>query len=194
MKPKFFATQIEFRKWLEKNHKKEKELFIGYYKLNSGKTSMTWSESVDQALCFGWIDGLRRSIDSESYQNRFTPRKRKSNWSNINIKKVEMLTEQGLMHPAGIESFKNRTEDISGIYAFEKEELNFSTAFEKKFKENKTAWKYFQTLAQSYRKLSSNWVMSAKKEATRIKRLKELIADCSAGINKWKNNKYKEKK
>ena len=126
MTPRFFATQKEFRKWLEKNHKKETELLVGFHKVNSDKISMTWSQSVDQALCFGWIDGVRKSIDKDSYQIRFTPRKPTSIWSGINIQKIQELTRQGLMHPTGIRSFQNRKEKISKIYSYEKEEAKFS--------------------------------------------------------------------
>lgn len=193
MTPLFFSNQNEFRTWLENNHLKETELYVGFYKVNSGIPSMTWSQSVDQALCFGWIDGVRHSIDKDSYKIRFTPRKKGSIWSAVNLKKVENLIEQGLMQPAGLEIYNNRTESKSKIYSFENEEVKFSPEFEKRFKENKAAWEYFQSLAPTYRKPSSNWVMSAKQEATRLKRLNELIADCESGTNKWKHNKYNKK-
>lgn len=193
MMPTFFTTQEEFRKWLEKNHKKETELLVGFHKVNSGKSSMTWSQSVDQALCFGWIDGVRKSIDANSYQIRFTPRKPTSIWSTVNILKITELTRKGLMKPNGIESFQNRTENKSNIYSHENEEVNFSPGFEKQFKANKIAWNYFQSLAPSYRKLSKNWVMSAKQETTRVKRLKELIKDSEAKTNQWKDSKYNKK-
>lgn len=192
MTPTFFADQQEFRKWLTKNHKKETEFLVGFYKVGSGKPSMSWSESVDQALCFGWVDGVRHSLGNDSYQIRFTPRKKTSIWSAVNIKKVENLIEQGLMKPEGLLSFENKKDHLSKIYSFEKDEVNFSPEFEKQFKANKKAWVYFQSLAPSYRKPSSNWVMSAKQEATRIKRLNELIADSEAETNKWKHNKYKK--
>jgi uncharacterized protein YdeI (YjbR/CyaY-like superfamily) len=193
MKPTFFAKQSDFRKWLEKNHKKETELLVGFYKVGSGKQSMTWTQSVDEALCFGWIDGVRKSIDDDSYQIRFTQRKPTSIWSAINIKKVEMLTKQGLMKPAGLASFANRKENKSKIYSYENEELKFPPEFEKQFKSNKNAWNYFQSLAPSYRKVSTHWVMRAKQETTKLKRLNELIADSQAGTNKWKDNKYTKK-
>lgn len=193
MKPIFFETQSDFRKWLEKNHKKETEVIVGFHKVNSGKLNMSWSQSVDEALCFGWIDGVRKSIDKDSYQIRFTRRKEDSIWSAVNIKKVEELIQQGLMQPAGLEAFKKRKEKKSKIYTHENEEVKLSPDFEKQFKANKIAWKYFESLAPSYRKLSSSWVMRAKQEATRLKRLKELIKDCEAGTNKWKDNKYKKK-
>jgi uncharacterized protein YdeI (YjbR/CyaY-like superfamily) len=193
MNPIFFATPTEFRFWLEKNHLLETELLVGFYKTTTDKPSMTWTQSVDQALCFGWIDGVRKSIDHESYCIRFTPRKKSSIWSAVNIKKVELLTEQGLMNQAGIDIFKHRTESKSKIYAFENEEVTLSPEFEKIFKDNKIAWEYFQTLAPTYRKPSLNWVMSAKQKITQIKRLQELIADSELGSNKWKHNKYNKK-
>ncbi|MBK7810090.1 MAG: YdeI/OmpD-associated family protein [Saprospiraceae bacterium] len=192
MKPQFFKDQDEFRNWLEKNHLKETEIFVGFYKINSGKASMTWSQSVDQALCFGWIDGVKYSIDDESYKIRFTPRKKNSIWSAVNINKFEKLKTLGLLKPEGIASFNLRKESRSKIYAFENEEIKFSPEFEKIFKSNKKAWDYFQSLAPSYRKPSSNWVMSAKQESTRLKRLMELIAESEVETNKWKNHKYKK--
>ena len=193
MPPTFFAKQNDFRKWLEKNHKIEIELLVGFYKVGSGKPSMTWSQSVDEALCFGWIDGVRKSIDKDSYQIRFTPRKLTSIWSAVNIRKIETLTKQGLMQPAGLEIFENRKESESQIYSDENAEVKFPLEFEKQFKANKIAWEYFQSLALSYRKLSTYWVMSAKQEATKLKRLNELIADSQAQTNKWRNNKYTKK-
>jgi len=180
VQPTFFATQSDFRKWLEKNHSKATELFVGFYKVDSGKPSMTWSQSVDQAICFGWIDGVRKSIDTESYFIRFTPRKPTSIWSAINIKKVEELSKQGLMQPAGLASFKLKKEHKSKIYAYENEAVKLSAVFEKKFKANKKAWEFFQSLPPSYHKSAINWVMSAKQEVTSRKRLDELITDSEA--------------
>src|SRR5688572_20793455 len=191
MKPIFFAKQSDFRKWLKANHKKETEILVGFYKVDSGIPSMTWSQSVDEALCFGWIDGVRKSIDKDSYQIRFTRRKPTSTWSAVNIKKIEELTERGLMQPAGLEAFKNRKEATSRIYSYENVEAKLSPEFEKQFKANKTAWKYFASLAPSYKKISTHWVMRAKQEDTRLKRLNQLIADCETGTNQWKDNKYK---
>jgi len=192
MKPIFFAKQSDFRKWLQKNHKRETELLVGFYKVGSGKPGMTWSQSVDEALCFGWIDGVRKSIDKDSYQIRFTQRKPTSIWSAINIKKVAELTKQGKMQPAGLVSFEKRTEQKSKIYTYENEEAKFTQTFEKEFKANKKAWSYFQSLAPSYKKLSTHWVMRAKQDSTKTKRLSELIGDSEKGINKWKDNKYKK--
>ena len=192
MTPIFFAKPSDFRKWLQKNHKKETELLVGFHKVGSGKPSMTWSQSVDEALCFGWIDGVRKSIDKDSYQIRFTRRKPTSIWSAINIKKMEELSKQGLMQPAGFASFEKRTEGKSKIYSYEKEEPQLSQNFIRLFKANKKAWNYFQSLAPSYKKVSTHWVMSAKQEATRLKRLNQLISESAAGTNQWKDNKYKK--
>lgn len=189
----FFAKPSDFRKWLQKNHLKETELIVGFYKVGGERLSMTWSQSVDEALCFGWIDGVRRSIDKDSYQIRFTKRKTTSIWSAINIKKIEELTKQGLMQPAGLASFEKRKELRSKIYAHENEEVKFTQKFEKQFKANKTAWSYFQSLAASYKKISKHWVMSAKQDTTKLKRLNELIADSEQGTNKWKDNKYNKR-
>ena len=183
MKLVFFPTQNDLRKWFEKNHKKEKELFVGYYKISSGKPSVTWSESVDEALCFGWIDGIRRSVDEESYCIRFTPRNPKSNWSAVNIKKVEDLTKLGLMKPEGLKAFDFCKEEKSKIYAYENPEVLFDKSSEKLFKANNKAWVFYQTTTPIYRKVTTRWVMSAKQESTRLKRLNELITDCAAGRN-----------
>ncbi len=191
--PTFFSTQSDFRKWLEKNHGNANELLVGFYKVGSNKPSMTWSQSVDQALCFGWIDGVRKSIDQDSYCIRFTPRKSTSIWSAINIAKVEELTKQGLMQSSGLASFKKRIEKKSKIYVHENLEVKLSPDFDKQFKANKKAWNYFQTLAPSYRKLSTNWVMSAQQETTRIKRLNDLISDSQLSKNKWRDNVYNKK-
>jgi uncharacterized protein YdeI (YjbR/CyaY-like superfamily) len=190
--PTFFAKQSDFRKWLQKNHKKETELLVGFYKVGSGKPSMTWPQSVDQALCFGWIDGVRKSIDKESYQIRFTQRKPKSIWSAINIGKIEELKKQGLMQPVGLASFEKRIEGKSRIYSYEKGEAELTQKFKKQFKANKKAWDYFQSLAPSYRRVSTHWVMNAKQETTRLKRLNQLILESAAGTNQWKDNKYKK--
>lgn len=177
MKPKFFPTQSDFRRWLEENHERETELVVGFYKVDSGKRSMTWSEAVDQALCFGWIDGVRRKIDEESYSNRFTPRRPNSNWSAVNIKKVAELTAKDLMRPAGIAAFAKRKEEKSAIYAYENERKEFSGEFEKRFRANEKAWAFFEKQANWYKKLMTGWVMTAKREETREKRLEKLIAE-----------------
>ena len=165
---------------------------VGFHKIGSGKPSMTWPQAVDEALCFGWIDAVRKNIDKDSYQIRFTQRKPTSIWSANNIKKVEELTRQGLMQPAGLASFEKRTESKSRIYSFENEEAELTPDFKKQFKANKKAWDYFQSLAASYKKVSLHWVMRAKQETTRIKRLHQLISDSAAGTNQWKDNKYRK--
>lgn len=177
MIPTFFANQSEFRKWLEKNHQKEKELLVGFYKVTSKKLSMSWSESVDQALCFGWIDGVRKSIDKDSYTIRFTPRKPSSIWSAINIQKIEDLTKAGLMKDAGLKAFSFRTESKSKIYSHEKEPVPLNEAYEKEFKNNKTAWEFFEKQAPSYKKVMIHWIMSAKQEKTRQSRLEKTIKE-----------------
>ena len=175
MDPVFFQNQNDFRNWLEKNHYKESEIIVGYYKAATGKPSMTWSQSVDQAICFGWIDGIRRSIDKERYSIRFTPRKLTSNWSNVNIKKVEDLKKKGLMKKPGLEVYNNRKDLKSGIYSFEKEITKLDDNFERIFKANKTAWDFFVKQAPSYQKTRFHWIMSAKQETTKISRLNKLI-------------------
>lgn len=175
MTPIFFATKEEFRKWLEENHTREKEVVVGFYKKSTGKPSMNWSESVDQALCFGWIDGVRRSLDPESFSNRFTPRKPSSNWSLINIKKVEELTKAGLMTPAGQKAFEARKEDKTGIYSHEKEHIILDPAYEQEFKTHEKAWDFFKKQAPSYKRTIIHWLMSAKQEKTRLSRLEKVI-------------------
>ena len=177
MDPTFFADQNDFRQWLAKNHDKVTELLVGFYKLGSGTPSMTWPESVDQALCYGWIDGVRRRIDDESYSIRFTPRKPTSIWSAINIKKVEELTKQDLMQPAGIAAFEKRTENKSKIYAYENAPSELSPEFAKLFKANKKAWAFFTTQAPSYQRVVIHRIMTAKQEKTRLSRLEQAITE-----------------
>jgi uncharacterized protein YdeI (YjbR/CyaY-like superfamily) len=193
IKPVFFRSSLAFRKWLEKNHAIKTEVIVGFFKVHAGKPTLTWPESVDQALCFGWIDGVRKSIDKDRYQIRFTPRKASSIWSAVNILKIETLTKQGLMMPAGIASFQKKLESRSKIYPHEMEGTRLSLVYEKKFKANKKAWKYFQSLAPSYLKTSTHWVMRAKQESTQLKRLQALIQYSEEGTNPWKDNKYKKK-
>ena len=191
--PTFFSTQTLFREWLASNHKTETALIVGFYKVKSGHPSMTWSQSVDQALCYGWIDGVRRSIDEDSYQIRFTPRRKNSVWSPVNLEKIKKLTKQDLMQPAGIEIFKIRQKNKPADYAFRQKDLKLPIEFETLFKQNLNAWEYFQTLAPSYQKLSIHWIISAVQEKTKIKRLNELITSSELGTNKWKDSKYKKK-
>jgi uncharacterized protein YdeI (YjbR/CyaY-like superfamily) len=181
MKIEFFATPADFRKWLEQNHQTAKELLVGYYKKGSGHPSMTWPESVDEALCFGWIDGIRRNVDEESYSIRFTPRKASSTWSAVNIARVEELREKGLMQPAGLAAFAVRKENKSGIYSYEQRSAELDEPYAKKFQENKAAWELYQAQPASYRKAANWWVLSAKKEETRQKRLETLIEISAQG-------------
>lgn len=178
----YFATQQDFRNWLEKNHDKETELLVGFYKVDSGKPSITWPQSVDQALCFGWIDGIRKSVNSESYCIRFTPRNPKSTWSAINIRKVEEMNKLGLMLSAGLAAFEKRNEIKSAIYSYENRPDKLTSEYELVFKAHSAAWQFFQSLPPSYQRTSIYWIMSAKQEPTRQKRLNELIADSEAGL------------
>jgi uncharacterized protein YdeI (YjbR/CyaY-like superfamily) len=181
MEPTFFATPALFRKWLTRNHEKATELLVGFYKKDSGKPSITWPQSVDEALCFGWIDGIRRRIDDVSYSIRFTPRKKTSTWSSINIARVKELTERGLMQPAGLRAFDQRRDDKSGIYAYENAPRVLDAADEKSFRANRTAWDFWSAQPPSYRRVAVYWVMSAKKQETRERRLNTLIEDSAAG-------------
>jgi uncharacterized protein YdeI (YjbR/CyaY-like superfamily) len=183
VKPTFFATPAAFRKWFEQNHDTAPELLVGFYKKGSGKPSITWPESVDEALCFGWIDGIRRRIDEESYSIRFTPRRARSIWSNVNTKRVAVLTKEGRMHPAGLAAFQKRDAKRSGIYSFEQREKaqRLGAAYKAKLKANKKAWAFFQSQSPYYQRMASLFVMSAKKEETRLRRLEVLIKDSAAG-------------
>jgi uncharacterized protein YdeI (YjbR/CyaY-like superfamily) len=178
----FFATPNEFRAWFERHHATSRELLVGFYKKGSGRPSITWPESVDQALCFGWIDGVRRSIDQESYSIRFTPRRTGSNWSTINVNRVKELTASGLMRDAGLEAFRRRMEDKSGIYSYEqRHSAKLTRADENRFKANKKAWAFFRAQPPWYRKTATHWVVSAKKEETQRRRLATLISDSAMG-------------
>lgn len=178
MKPKFFPALSAWYAWLEENHHRHEELLVGFYKVGSGKPSITWPEAVDGALCFGWIDGVRRSLDESSYVIRFTPRRPLSVWSAINLRRVAELDKLGLMRPPGLRAFERRSGDRSEIYAYEQRKgAKLSAAYEKKFRANNKAWKYFQAQPPWYRRTASWRVISAKKEETRLKRLAQLIDD-----------------
>jgi uncharacterized protein YdeI (YjbR/CyaY-like superfamily) len=182
VKPTFFATPADFRAWLEKNHAKATELLVGFYKKTSGRASLTWPESVDEALCFGWIDGVRRSLGDEAYTIRFTPRRPRSIWSAINIAKVQQLTKAGLMRPAGKAAFAKRTDDRSAIYSFEQRKAaTLDAGQERLFRANKKAWAFFSAQPPGYRKVAVFYVTSAKKEETRLRRLERLIGDSQSG-------------
>jgi uncharacterized protein YdeI (YjbR/CyaY-like superfamily) len=176
--PKFFARSSDLRKWFETHHHSKTELWVGFYRKASGRQSITWPEAVEEALCFGWIDGIRKRVDAISYTNRFTPRKKGSNWSMINIRKVAALRRQGRMTAAGIATFTARNARRTGVYSFEQRQtVAFTPAFAKALRQDKSAWASFQAQPASYRRTATFWVMSAKQEATRARRLVQLIED-----------------
>ena len=182
MEPIFFETPADFRAWLEEHHADRSELLVGFHRKGTGRPTLTWPESVDQALCFGWIDGVRRSLDEHSYTIRFTPRKARSTWSAINIRRAGELIEAGLMNPAGLAAFERRSDHRSRIYAYEqRKQAKLDPAAEKEFRANRRAWAFFSDQAPWYRRNATYWVISAKKEETRRKRLQTLIEDSAAG-------------
>jgi uncharacterized protein YdeI (YjbR/CyaY-like superfamily) len=177
--PTFFATPAEFRAWLEQNHEDATELLVGFYKKDSGRPSMTWPESVDEALCFGWIDGVRRRVDDESYTIRFTPRKAGSHWSNVNVRRAGELQREGRMRPAGLRAFAQRSEERTGQASYEQEgDFELGRDYERRFRASREGWKFFQAQAPWYRRAAIHWVVRAKKEETRERRLRQLI-ECS---------------
>ena len=181
MKPKFFSTPAEFREWLERNHDSASELLIGFHKKSSGKKSITYAEALDEALCFGWIDGVRKKLNETSYVQRFTPRKPRSIWSNINVNHVERLKKEGRMHAAGLEAYERRDPKRTGIYSFENRPRELSPAYEKKFRANKKAWEFFQAQPTYYKNLLIFRTMSARKEETQLRRLEQLIEVSAKG-------------
>ena len=182
MEPKFFSSAEKFHQWLEKNHDRANELLLGFHKKDSGKKSVTYPQALDEALCFGWIDGVRKSLDETSYTIRFTPRKARSIWSNVNVGHVERLKKEGRMAEPGLKAYALRDPKRTVIYAFENEPREFSPEFEKKFRANKRAWEFFQSEPPSIRKVCISWVMTAKKEETRQRRLDQLITRAAQGI------------
>jgi uncharacterized protein YdeI (YjbR/CyaY-like superfamily) len=182
MRPVFFETPADLRAWLEEHHDSEKELWVGLYKKSAGRKSVTWPEVVDEALCFGWIDGVRKGIDDVSYANRLTPRSPRSNWSAVNIARVKELTAQGRMHPAGLQAFEARADERSAIYAYEQRRSpELDDEQERRFRANAKAWDWFRSQPASYRKAAVWWVISAKREETRERRLATLIDDSEHG-------------
>lgn len=161
--------------WFEKNHTAKTELLVGYYKRHTGRKSITWSESVDAAICFGWIDGIRRSIDDRRFTIRFTPRNPRSSWSLVNIKKVERLKQLSLMRPEGLAVFEKMDKEKSGIYSFERDPIELDVSSINIFRKNKAAWNLFSEMPPSYKKTAISWVMTAKKDETRLRRLNILI-------------------
>jgi uncharacterized protein YdeI (YjbR/CyaY-like superfamily) len=179
--PRFFPTPAAFRAWLDANHASASELLVGFYRKDSGRASITWPESVDEALCYGWIDGVRRSLDEHSYSIRFTPRKAKSIWSNVNIAKVEALVRDSRMMPAGLAAYARRDPARSGIYAFEKEAAVFDAEAERAFRKSRSGWAFFQKQPAGYRRLATHYVVSAKRPETRANRLAALIMHSARG-------------
>ena len=176
----YFETPADFRAWLASNHASATELIVGFRKVSSGLPSMNWPESVDEALCFGWIDGVRKRIDDKSYQIRFTPRRNASIWSLVNVAKVEQLLVHGRMQPSGIAAYEGRSTKKTGVYAFERERpAELSDAETREFQKSKVAWRYFETAAPSYKRVMLHWVVSAKQAATRQRRLAQLIEACA---------------
>jgi uncharacterized protein YdeI (YjbR/CyaY-like superfamily) len=182
VKPTFFRSPAELRAWFEQHHAIARELLVGYHKVGSGVPSITWPESVDEALCYGWIDGIRKSIDDLSYMIRFTPRRPGSIWSSVNIKRAQALIEQGLMQPAGLKAYEARKENKSGIYSYEQRSVDLEEPYNVLLKQNEAAWQFFQAQTPSYRKAVSWWIISAKKEETRRKRVEKLIAYSLEGL------------
>jgi uncharacterized protein YdeI (YjbR/CyaY-like superfamily) len=182
--PIFFTSPEEFYDWLEEHHEMESEVYVGFYKTHTGKRGMSWSEAVDQALCFGWIDTRANSIDEDRYMQRFTPRKPGSNWSKINVEKVAKLKEAGLMRPAGLAAFERRSEDRTGVYSFERGgEAALPPEYEERLRANPAAAEYFAARPPWYRRTATHWVISAKREETRMRRLAQLIEDSAAGLD-----------
>ena len=178
----YFASPEEFRAWLEEHHERATEVWIGYWKKHAGKPSLTWSQAVDEALCFGWIDGVLRRVDDERHIQRFTPRKPTSNWSAVNIAKVEQLRAEGRMRPAGEAAFALRREEKSGVYSYEQRHLAaFEPEQEERFRANAAAWAYWSAAPAGYRKMATWWVVSAKRPETRERRLAKLIEVSAAG-------------
>lgn len=175
MKPSFFRSPAEFRKWLRRSCGDSAELLVGFYKTDSGQPSLTWPESVDEALCFGWIDGVRKRVDDVSYTIRFTPRKPGSIWSSVNIRRARALIEQGRMTPAGLEAFTSRRASKSGVYSYEQRPDSLVEPYAGTLARNVAARRFFERQAPSYRRAATWWVISAKKEETRLKRARTLI-------------------
>lgn len=175
MQPTFFPTTEDFRKWLEENHAGESELWVGFYKKATQIPSITWPQSVEEALCYGWIDGLRKSIDEKSYKIRFTPRRPNSHWSQVNLKMVDELIKNGKMQPAGLKIYQERNPAKEQLFSYEREMAQLKEPYIEQIKAQPKAWAFFQSLPPGYKKQTVHWVMAAKREATRQKRLKILI-------------------
>jgi uncharacterized protein YdeI (YjbR/CyaY-like superfamily) len=180
-KASFFRTPEELRKWFAKNHRTATELWVGFQKVGEGAASITWPESVDEALCVGWIDGVRKRIDDGSYAIRFTPRRSRSTWSVVNMRRVEALEDEGRMQPAGLKAFAARLEEKSGTYSYEQVHGDLREPYLRMLRRNKAAWQFFEAQPPWYRRKASWWVASAKKEETRLKRLARLVEESAQG-------------
>lgn len=180
-KPIFFRSPAHLREWFAENAATATELWVGYHRVASGRPSLTWPESVDEALCVGWIDGIRKRVDERRYTIRFTPRNPRSAWSAVNIRKIETLSREGRMQPAGLEAFKARLESRSRVYSYEQPSADLPQPYSRMFREDEAAWAFYQAQPPSYRKVTARWVVSAKKEETRLRRLEQLMADSRHG-------------
>jgi uncharacterized protein YdeI (YjbR/CyaY-like superfamily) len=181
VKPVFFESREDLRRWFEQNHATATELWVGLYKVGSGRPSVTWPEVVDEALCFGWIDGIRKGIDDHRYMNRLTPRRPTSNWSARNLKRLDELIESGRMTPAGLAALEARREDRTATYSYEQRPQDLPATYEREVKANRKAWAFWRSVAPSYRKAATWWVISAKQEETRRRRLASLIEHAARG-------------
>lgn len=179
MKPRYFKSPDDFRAWLERHHATDRELWVGFYKKASGKKGLTYPEAVDQALCFGWIDGIKKRVDDHSFMHRFTPRTKTSSWSVVNTKRVTALIKLGLVAKPGLDVFRTRDRTRSGIYLYEQRPQDLSPDYQQRFRANPRAWTFFQAQPPGYRRLAIGWIMNAKKEETRRKRL-DVIMKASA--------------
>lgn len=178
---KFFKSGTDFRRWLEKNHSSADELWVGFYRKDSGKGGITYAQALDEALCYGWIDGIRKKLDDISFTTRFTPRKPNSVWSNVNVAHVSRLTQEGRMMPPGIAAYERKTDARTGVYSFERETASLDPAMVREFRKNRQAWKFFEAQPPYYRRLAAWYVISAKRQETRDMRLKRLIDDSARG-------------
>ncbi len=179
--PIYFSSPADWRAWLSEHHRSRTELLVGLFKKASGRAGMSWSQAVDEALCFGWIDGVRRRVDDQTHSIRFTPRKARSTWSAVNIEKAQKLIAEGRMQPAGLRAFQARTEENSRIYAFEQKNVQLPADALARLQQNAVAWSYWQARPAGYKRIAAWWVISAKRPETRERRLATLIEDCAAG-------------
>jgi len=179
--PVYFPSALEFRRWLEANADRETELLVGFHKLGTGRAGLTWPQSVDEALCVGWIDGIRRRVDEDRYTIRFTPRKKASTWSQVNIRRVQELTSQGRMKPAGLAAFALRQAGGAALYSYEQRPVELPEPYARVLARSRKAARFFETQPASYRRTAIWWVVSARQEATRLRRLRQLIEDSARG-------------